>query len=864
GDEDSAIALDIAAALTDTDESAVLSVTIADIPDGAVLSAGTLNPDGSVTLTPDQIAGLTITPAADSDTDFTLSVTANSTDGEDLATTTAALSVAVAAVADAPILSVKGYPGVEDNEIIIDIAASLTDLDGSESLSVTITGIPDGAVLSAGTVNPDGSVTLNPYQLIGLTILPPADSDVDFTLSVTATSTEADGGDSATTTVLLPVTVNDAAPDLIVEDASGDQDTAIPLAIAAASDVLSVTIDGIPVGAALSAGIVNPDGSVTLTPAQLANLTITPPGDSDVDFTLTIDSISTGGTFTVALPVSVAAVADAPNLTVSVGEGTPQGGDIPPFDQAISNIVLYVQDDTGNIQKIRVLDFPGGDSAIHDVNDIDINSFLAANYPNVDLVALTVKAGNNTTPGFGPGEGELFILGDNFLQADLPVAAHVDDNDSYNFGDEFNGEIEGIFNTGGSGTEFPLEITAALTDTDGSETLSVTVGGIPVGAVLSAGTLNPDGSVTLTPGELAGLTIMLPEDSSADFTLIVTATSTEGDGGDSATTTALLPVTVADDSGAVLVHTNGGSRAENQNYVLVSDMDADSVTVVGAGDLTADSSPDLWRVEEGGGDRAATQDDFDGAQYASVDQGDRNDWVAAAAGVQEDLVIDLSEGAWTSTEFAAGGLGDDILTGNSARNLLIGGDGNDTFFGSENRDILLGGAGDDTFIIEAAALTDNVLGHDITIGDLSQEVEAAIAANNSDGTEIASRMRSGIDGGSGNDTLRIVADEDVTIDLGSGDFGEATGAVDNIEAIDLRQGAGDITLRLDLNDVIDLTDDANELRVFRDAGDQVEISDDAVASAIGAEVDGFVTFTFLDDAGSELAKVHVQADPPAM
>jgi hypothetical protein len=263
---------------------------------------------------------------------------------------------------------------------------------------------------------------------------------------------------------------------------------------------------------------------------------------------------------------------------------------------------------------------------------------LAANYPNVDLVALTVKAGNNTTPGFGPGEGELFILGDNFLQADLPVAAHVDDNDSYNFGDEFNGEIEGIFNTGGSGTEFPLEITAALTDTDGSETLSVTVGGIPVGAVLSAGTLNPDGSVTLTPGELAGLTITLPEDSSADFTLIVTATSTEGDGGDSATTTALLPVTVADDSGAVLVHTNGGSRAENQNYVLVSDMDADSATVVGAGDLTADSSPDLWRVEEGGGDRAATQDDFDGAQYASVDQGDRNDWVAAAAGVQEDLV----------------------------------------------------------------------------------------------------------------------------------------------------------------------------------------------------------------------------------
>ena len=67
----------------------------------------------------------------------------------------------------------------------------------------------------------------------------------------------------------------------------------------------------------------------------------------------------------------------------------------------------------------------------------------------------------------------------------------MDDNDSYNFGDEFNGEIEGIFNTCGSGTEFPLEITAALTDTDGSETLSVTVDGIPAGAVLSSSTTTP-------------------------------------------------------------------------------------------------------------------------------------------------------------------------------------------------------------------------------------------------------------------------------------------------------------------------------------------------------------------------------------
>jgi hypothetical protein len=613
--------------------------------------------------------------------------------------------------------------------------------------------------LSAGTLNPDGSVTLTPEQLVGLTITPPPDSTEDFTLIVTATST--DDTDTASTTAFLPVTVaGEDTLTLAVEPASGDEDTAIALDISTAlsdgSEVLTVTISAIPDGAALSAGTLNQDGSVTLTPDQLDGLTILPPADSDVDFALVITAIPADGgdVATASLEVSVAAVADAPSLSVEPASG---GQETPHHDD--------------------------------DGHDDD---------------------------------------------------GHDDDEDS----------------------AISLQIAAALTDTDGSESLSVTISGIPAGAILSAGILNLDGSVTLTPEQLVGLTILPPEDNTEDFTLIVTATSV--DGSDTASTTTLLPVTVAEDSGVVLVHSDDGSKSENQNYVLVSDMDADSVTVVAAGDLSGDSSPDLWRVEENGETRAATDDDFDGAQFASVDQGDKNDWVAAAAGVEEDLVIDLSEGAWTSTEFAAGGAGDDTLTGNSARNLLIGGDGDDTFFGSENRDILLGGAGDDTFIINADALTDGVLDQKVKIGDLSQDVQDAIAANDSDGVEISSKMRSGIDGGSGNDTLRIVADEDVTIDLGSGDFRELSGAVDNIEAIDLRQGDGDITLRLDLDDVIDLTDDANELRVFRDAGDQVQISDDAVASEIGAEVEGFVTFTFLDDSGSELAKVHVQVDPPAM
>ena len=81
-------------------------------------------------------------------------------------------------------------------EIALDTGASLTDTDRLESLSITISGVPGGATLSTGSNNGDGSWTLTQAQLAGLTIKPPAGSGADFTLTVTATSTEAANGNT--------------------------------------------------------------------------------------------------------------------------------------------------------------------------------------------------------------------------------------------------------------------------------------------------------------------------------------------------------------------------------------------------------------------------------------------------------------------------------------------------------------------------------------------------------------------------------------------------------------------------------------------------------------------------------------------
>src|SRR3546814_169388 len=238
GAEDTAIPLDIAAALTDTDGSETLSITVSGVPAGAVLSAGIDNGDGSWSVDPTALAGLTITPPANSDADFQVTVTATATEAAtgETATSTATIDVAVNAVTDAPTLVAQDGSGSEDTAIALDIQSVLTDTDGSETLSITVSGVPEGAVLSAGTNNGDGSWTLAPADLEALTVTPAANSDADFQLTVTATAAEGATGETATETAVIDVRVNAVAdaPELPVGDASGAEGAPVPLHLSAA------------------------------------------------------------------------------------------------------------------------------------------------------------------------------------------------------------------------------------------------------------------------------------------------------------------------------------------------------------------------------------------------------------------------------------------------------------------------------------------------------------------------------------------------------------------------------------------------------------------------------------------------------
>ncbi len=222
GIEDTMIAIDISSQLTDTDGSESLAITIGGVPEGAFLSAGTSRGNGEWQLTPDQLENLSLTPPANSDEAFSLTVTATSTEshGGQQNSRSEIIDFFIEAVPDTPELTTVAATGTEDTAITLDISTALTDLDGSETLSaITLSGLPEGSIVSAGTQNIDGSWSVAQDDLEGLQLTPPKDYSDNFEINVSVTATDSNGS-SSTSTAVLPVTIT-TAPDEAVISGSG-------------------------------------------------------------------------------------------------------------------------------------------------------------------------------------------------------------------------------------------------------------------------------------------------------------------------------------------------------------------------------------------------------------------------------------------------------------------------------------------------------------------------------------------------------------------------------------------------------------------------------------------------------------------
>ncbi|MBM3963119.1 MAG: hypothetical protein FJ306_14655 [Planctomycetes bacterium] len=230
-------------------------------------------------------------------------------------------------------------------------------------LSYRISGAPDGATLrSANTPGgiargADGAYTIGTADMAGLSITPPANSNADIVLGVTAIATELDGGSTASSapssltvdvvpvsdvpTLSLGLTSVTLREDLGIDRPDGstilDGGRALPMSVApgAPGETAWVVISGIPSGVALqtSAGALSISGnSTTVSQVLLGSLSLSGlPVDSDADFALTVTPWSRDGTAAArdgaaqVVTVVVDAVVDAPTLgvTLSGTEDTP-------------------------------------------------------------------------------------------------------------------------------------------------------------------------------------------------------------------------------------------------------------------------------------------------------------------------------------------------------------------------------------------------------------------------------------------------------------------------------------------------------------------------------------------------------------
>lgn len=273
--------------------------------------------------------------------------------------------------------------------------------------------------------------------------------------------------------------------------------------------------------------------------------------------------------------------------------------------------------------------------------------------------------------------------------------------------------------SGDEDSAIALDIAAALTDTDGSESLSILIEGVPAGATLSAGTSNADGSWTLSQAQLAGLTILPPPGSDADFTLSITATATEGANGDTAQTVGSIAVTVNAVAAPALAR---------NDVVFISDNTPGATIAVSAllgNDVNPDGLPLTFTLTGG----AATYDAATGvitltstaAQSLTYEISDGTSITSTSVSVR---VVDTSGFAdnidLRAYDYAAsyismlnsrdtfigsivtGSVGQDVILGGGGVDSLFGLNGDDRLDGQAGADELTGGNGNDIFAYTTA------------------------------------------------------------------------------------------------------------------------------------------------------------------
>ena len=545
GGEDTFINLAITA--TALDGGTVNFITVSGIPDGAILintlgSFANSISGGSIALSVEELAGLKIKGASNSDADFTLTVSANIS--EDGTTYTPSIDVAVTVnpVADAPNISVTD--GTTTNEaagVTLDLTSliSASLVDSSEILTFKLSSLPSGATLTntAGdTIAISGNATgyLSMSALTGLTLHLPNYANGTYAITVTAMSTESDNS-TATSSGTIDWTVSTVQNTVFstASSVSGGEDTFINLAITATAldggTVNSITVSGIPDGAILTNTLGSfansiSSGSIDLSVEELAGLKIKGASNSDADFTLTVTAnISEDGTtYTPSIDVAVT-VDPVTDTTMFVGsvsgdEDTAIGLPIS-FNQngdtdEILTAVRIILSDTNAVLKIgnTIIQPTASGSGVWNITD-------ATQLENLTTLNVTPSA-NNTTMITSTVKAFISEDGIEHELVSYPTLSITPVVDS---------QIIVAIATGNEDSEIPLSI-SLNTNGDSHENFdTIIIDGIPDGSRLTYNTnfsiaISNHRAVITNTDQLVDLQFTPPTNATDDITLSISGT----------------------------------------------------------------------------------------------------------------------------------------------------------------------------------------------------------------------------------------------------------------------------------------------------------------------------------------------------
>ncbi|WEK30892.1 MAG: type I secretion C-terminal target domain-containing protein [Candidatus Pseudomonas phytovorans] len=536
---------------------------------------------------------------------------------------------------------------------LVGITTALTDTDGSETLNVTLSGIPKGTVLSDGaghTVTVGSSpVDVTGWKLGSLSLTPPAYYKGSFDITVTSTATESLGG-SAITTGNIPVTVYAATYKASVGTSGNDTMTG-----SEGNDIIVADVAGLNVVQGKNYNIAfmvdssgsMSDQSIASAKTQLASVFQT------LKASLGSDTSGTVNIFLVDFDTQV-----NKNVTVNLND-----------TDALSKLQAVLDSMVGGSRY-------GGGTNYEDAFKTTSNFFKSA-------VALGNSGAENLTYFITDGKPTYYQSGESTNPRLWSNGKYLDDVvnvNNYKIGDTFSVWVD---------STHKVDISS-----NGLITVSTYKSNGNLASTKEIGTIHAQGDGTYETSDLAGTGYAdysnyyySAAGSTASFTVL----------GDKTTGLSKVQAIGLNSDVTLSDLTPYDSAGKPQTNIDPADL---AKAILGHSEATV---PGADTVDGGNGNDIIFGDLITLNGVVSEGYQALQTYVAQKSGVEVSAITTSNVHQYITehyTEFDISGAkdGNDILSGGNGNDILFGQGGNDTLDGGKGNDILLGGTGNDTLI----------------------------------------------------------------------------------------------------------------------------------------------------------------------